>query len=112
FGMATACLLQRKTIRAPLIVLLFGTTIFFLVGGAEDLGTIRGTSQLAHLGYAAGSALAILGLVEVERQNSLHIPRVMVEIGGASYAIYLTHLLGVGVLWQMMLVTRLADFLP
>jgi exopolysaccharide production protein ExoZ len=112
FGMAAGWLLRRHAIRVPLIILALGTSIFFFIGSAEDLGLIRGTSQLTHLGYAAGSALAILGLVEAERQNALRIPRVMVELGGVSYAIYLTHLLGVGVLWQIMLATRAADFLP
>jgi exopolysaccharide production protein ExoZ len=112
FGMATAWLLQRKTIRAPLTVLLLGTSMFFLVGGAEDFGLIEGTSLITHLGYVAGSAIAIFGLVEAERQHLIHVPRLMIEIGGASYAIYLTHLLGVGAIWQIMLATRLADFLP
>jgi exopolysaccharide production protein ExoZ len=112
FGMATAWLLQRRTIPAPLIVLLLGTSMFFLVGGTEDLGLVQGTSLITHFGYSAGSAIAILGLVEVERQKAIHVPRVMIELGGASYAIYLTHLLGIGAVWQIMLVTRLSDFLP
>ena len=65
-----------------------------------------------HLGYGVGSGLVILGLVEAERQNRLRVPQIMTALGGASYSIYLTHLMSIGAIWQIMLAAHVVDLLP
>ncbi len=111
-GMGTAWLLRHRTIPRPKAVLLLGFLIFLSAGIAENLGIIPGRSHFTHLGYGVGSGLAILGLVEAERQNRLHVPRVMIALGGASYSIYLTHLLSIGAVWQILQAAHLTDVLP
>jgi exopolysaccharide production protein ExoZ len=112
FGMTAAALLARFTVPLPRAVLLLGALIFFAVGGAEDLGLVKGLSLSTHLGYAIGSMLAILGIVEAERQEKLSVPSALMAVGGASYAIYLTHMLGIGTVWIALRVLRLDRVLP
>jgi exopolysaccharide production protein ExoZ len=54
----------------------------------------------------------VIGVVETERQAKLRPPAWLVTIGGASYSLYLTHLLAIGAVWQVLVRTRLADTLP
>ena len=110
--MGAAWLLRRRTIAAPWVVLSFGVALFFAVGYAEDIDLAPGPSTATHAGYAVGAMLAILGLVETERQGRLHVPRIVVALGGASYAIYLTHLLAIGVVWKLLVLTRVDAVLP
>jgi peptidoglycan/LPS O-acetylase OafA/YrhL len=48
---------------------------------------------LTHLILGVGAALAILGLCVLEREGRVRIPGFLFLLGGASYAIYLTHAL-------------------
>lgn len=112
FGMGAAWLLRRRRIPAPLVVLFAGAAVFFMAGGIEDAGLLPGQSVLTHTGYAIGALFIILGLVESERQHRLYVPKIMTSLGGASYSIYLTHLLGIGAIWQIMLRTGLDRTLP
>jgi peptidoglycan/LPS O-acetylase OafA/YrhL len=45
------------------------------------------------MAYGLGSAMALAGLVELERKGRFRAPAIMVLAGEASYAIYLTHML-------------------
>ena len=111
-GMGAAWLLRHHTVPKPKAVLWAGVVIFLCAGLAEDAGLIPGLSYFTHLGYGVGSGLTILGLVEAERQNRLYVPRVMTALGGASYSIYLTHLMSIGAVWQIMLAAHVVDLLP
>ncbi len=111
-GMGAAWLLRHRTIPMPWTFLLLGIAVFLAAGTAEDLGLLWGPGYVTHLGYGVGSGLAILGLVEAERQNRLHVPRVMIALGGASYSIYLTHLLSIGAVWQILVAAHLTSVLP
>jgi peptidoglycan/LPS O-acetylase OafA/YrhL len=46
---------------------------------------------LLELLYGAGSSLAILGLVELERSAAIKVGGLMLLLGDASYAIYRVH---------------------
>jgi exopolysaccharide production protein ExoZ len=111
-GMGAAWLLRHYTVPSPKAVLWAGIVIFLCAGLAEDAGLFPGLSYFTHLGYGVGSGLTILGLVEAERQNRLHVPRIMTALGGASYSIYLTHLMSIGAVWQIMLAAHVTDLLP
>jgi peptidoglycan/LPS O-acetylase OafA/YrhL len=46
-----------------------------------------------HLGYAAATVLTLTGLVARERTTGLPVPRWLVRLGDASYALYLLHVI-------------------
>ncbi len=111
-GMLAAGLLRRARMPYPRTLLLLGAASFLAVGLAEDLEMVRPLANATHLGYAVAAMLAVLGAVEAERQGSLRAPRPLAAVGGASYAIYLTHLFTVAALWQLLLRSGLASTLP
>lgn len=111
-GMLAAGILRRVHVPRPRTLLLLGVAAFLGLGAAENLGLVRGVASATHLGFGFTSMLIVLGAVEAERQGLLRAPRLLVAIGGATYAIYLTHLLTIGVLWQVLLACGLADKLP
>jgi exopolysaccharide production protein ExoZ len=101
FGMATAIILRRSRVPAPAFVLSTGILAFLALGLAENLKVVSGLDTIPHIGYAVSSAIIVLGLVEVERQRMLQTNKAFVMIGSASYSIYLTHILTIGVIWQV-----------
>ena len=85
---------------------------FLGVGLAEDAHLVRALGILPHLGYGLASTGIVLGLAEAERQGRLAAPYALTRLGGASYSIYLTHLLSIGVAWQALLASGVASHLP
>jgi len=111
-GMGAAWLLRRYTVSGPRLLLLLCIVGFLAIGLAEDAHAIRGTAVLTHLGYGSAATGMVLGLVEAERQGRLVVPPVFALLGSASYAIYLTHELSIGAVWQLWLAFGLAPFVP
>lgn len=111
-GMFAAWLLRRHPVPYPWMFLILGMLLFFGTGIAEDTRVVVGAANSTHLGYGFGSMLMVIGVVETERQGKLRPSAWLVTIGGASYSLYLTHLLTIGVMWQVLIHTRLANTLP
>jgi len=100
--MAAAMVVSRKWIRyGGLLALIAGT---FLVGSGvlEATGRLDGYGNLVRLAYGVPSALLIAGLAAWE-SGPRRVPKLLVALGEASYSLYLFHLLGIGVLWQIWL---------
>ena len=113
FGMAVAWTCRRSgRIPAPRLVLAAGVLAFLAIGLAEDAGLVDGPADATHLGYGLAAAAIVLGLVAAERAGKLPVPRALRVLGGASYSLYLVHLIAVGTLWQALLALGLADKLP
>ncbi len=107
-GMMCARWTGGSPARAPLATLAGGCAIFVGCGCLEDLAVVGNASDWLHLGYGLGSALIVVGLVDLERQGRLGVPGLLVRLGGASYSIYLIHLIAIGVIWQALVRTHLA----
>jgi exopolysaccharide production protein ExoZ len=88
-GMAACWILQRRAIPLPRIVALAGFMLFLSTALADDGDLLP--ENVLDLSYGLGSMLMVLGLVELERQGRLYVPRLLQLMGDASYAIYLTH---------------------
>ncbi|MCM2476291.1 acyltransferase [Rhizobium sp. CG5] len=88
-GVAAAEILRLKRIPYPLL--------FVLTGVVSFLGLMLFATEIQHhalfgrMAFAIPSVLFVLGAVEMERQKSLPIPRLLALLGAASYAIYLVH---------------------
>ncbi len=111
-GMLAANLVHRVRIPYAWTVLLLGVAGFFGLGVAEDLHRVVGPANGTHLGYGLASMVMVLGLVELERQERLPTPRALLRLGGASYSLYITHLLIIGAAWQLLVLCRLDVVLP
>ncbi|WP_423141936.1 acyltransferase family protein [Parablastomonas sp. CN1-191] len=108
-GMACAWTLQHRSVPAPAVVALGGIGIFAAAGMADVVG---GPGRLLTIVYGIGSALAILGLVELERSRDLRVPRPLTVLGDASYSVYLIHYLALSVTAKALSAAGLITRLP
>ncbi len=84
-GMGVAWLVMYRPARQPGAWLLSGVTVFFGTGLYESFGgSIAPEWPPLTLAYAAGSAMALLGLTQLERQRCWTIPRPLLTLGTAS----------------------------
>jgi exopolysaccharide production protein ExoZ len=111
-GMGAAYLGHGWKVPAPRLLVPFGVIGFFTMGAAEDAAWVDNWSIFVHLGYGAAAALVVIGLVAGEQHAGLKAPAVLVRLGGASYSLYLVHVLSIGAIWQIMLRLRLDGALP
>jgi exopolysaccharide production protein ExoZ len=90
-GMAVAAGLRKRRVRAPGTLLGVGLVGFFLPvflwPGIQSI--LDGT--VARLVFGAAAGLIIAGAIGLERAGRLRAPALLVPLGAASYAIYLTH---------------------
>ena len=95
-GVAAGWLATKQRIAAAPVVAALGVGII----AATAVADVRTDGASNHwpvltdwlaLAYGAGSALLILGCVELERSGRLAMPRLPVFFGDASYSIYLVH---------------------
>ena len=59
-----------------------------------------------HLAYGAGAAMTLYGLAAAQSIGRLHVPRLLVAIGAASYSLYLIHVIVILFLQQALLLLR------
>lgn len=106
-GCAVAFALKRSKIAAPRLTLAVGCAAFLGLGLLSNQMAIA--KWVESLGFGLASAVALLGAVESERQGLLRAPGWLVRLGGASYAIYLTHMLTLPLLGKLAVVTGLVN---
>jgi peptidoglycan/LPS O-acetylase OafA/YrhL len=110
-GMAAVLGSERLTIAKPRLVLLGGVLSFLAVGTAENLGLATNNDLMTHAAYGLASSIAICGLVLSERQG-LRVPGLLLKLGDSSYALYLIHVLAIGMGWQVLRHSGGASLLP
>ena len=111
FGMGVALLLSRGPSWRPRTFLVLGTGLFFANGMLESFGPILPIEwPPRQLAYALGAAMALYGLVGAERAGALKVPGPLFDLGTASYSIYLTHLIAIMILQQVLL--RVRSYVP
>jgi exopolysaccharide production protein ExoZ len=99
-GMGCAYFLARCTLPATRLLLVAGLAAFAASAYLEVAGVLYGFGALARVAYGSASVLIILALVERERSGLLRVPKVMGAIGRASYAVYLVHLVAIGLTYK------------
>lgn len=102
-GIGSALWLARRRIPAPGLVAA-GATLVFLASMLFGRAVYE-HSFLARTVFGLSSAAFILGTVELERAGRLEVPRFVLLLGAASYAIYLIH--GIALSAAIQVLTRL-----
>lgn len=110
-GVVAALVLRRYTIPRPGFVLAVGSVVFFGTGLVMDYAPIL-AEWSTRLLYGMGAALALVGAVELERSGRLAAPKWLVTLGGASYALYLTHILVLSLAAKVAAKLGLPNFIP
>lgn len=103
FGMTAAAAVTRGWIKTPTKTALVGGSLLVCAGVAEALGQIDGYGDFARFTYGIPCALLIAGLAAWELQRPRRINALLIMLGEASYSLYLFHLLGIAVAWQIWL---------
>lgn len=103
FGMLAALALSSGRIRHGGALALGGGAIMLAVALFEATGRIDGYGNMARLAYGIPSAMLIAGLAAWEQGGERSVPVPLAALGEASYSLYLFHLLGIGVAWQVWL---------
>jgi peptidoglycan/LPS O-acetylase OafA/YrhL len=110
-GIVTAMILRKVEKLPGLFLTLAGAGLFVATGADEvyfhNLGWIQSS-----LAYGLGSAMALAGLVELERKGGFRAPGIMVLAGEASYAIYLTHMLALAFAAKILRVIGAPHWMP
>jgi exopolysaccharide production protein ExoZ len=99
-GMLICTILRQSTIKNPAVVAIAGLIVFLATGMEEDY-SLWFSENTRNLLYGFGSAAALLGAIELERQGRLHIPKWLQLMGDASYSIYLTHFTALSLLAKL-----------
>jgi peptidoglycan/LPS O-acetylase OafA/YrhL len=89
-GMVVALTFRARDVPAPAALGIAGTTLF-LAAGMEEVYVRWLSGDARTLLYGLGSALALTGVITLERQGRLRAPRILQLTGDASYMIYLVH---------------------
>lgn len=85
-------LIWPKTVSIAWPLLIGGTIVFLAVGLSEVLGFVTYNKPFRTVLFGLGAAGMICGAVGLETQDRISVPRFVVFLGDASYAIYLAHL--------------------
>jgi exopolysaccharide production protein ExoZ len=91
-GMGICWLYQRGRINHPAVLTAAGTGLFFTMWGILAYNYGLASDPTCRLLAGSGAALAIAGLVGLEVRSGFSVPRPLILLGEASYAIYLIHL--------------------
>lgn len=92
FGMGCAAILRTNINAHAGKIAVLGAAIFFGAGLVRVYGPYDPKNAAFALLYGAGSALAVYGLVSLERTGRIQAPPALRFFGDASYSTYLVHL--------------------
>lgn len=101
-GMGAALLLRRGSIPFPGWLLGLGIFCFLTVGTLENLEYLDGYGTGARFAYGIPATMTLIGVVALERTGRLRVSALAASLGSASYAIYLMHLLAIGITWKVL----------
>jgi peptidoglycan/LPS O-acetylase OafA/YrhL len=100
-GMVVCWLIHRGRVAAPWFCTIGGALLFLAAGLESDYLELL-TPNVRSLVYGLGSAVALAGAVELERQGRVAVPRFAQLAGDASYSIYLLHLPALSLLAKLL----------
>lgn len=98
-GILAAWLTRSGRIRHPREFLLGGLALFIAAAAAEDTGILDGFSVMGRVAYGIPAFLLVLGSISIAGSGGI-LSRVFMTLGRASYSIYLSHLLFIGIAYK------------
>lgn len=111
FGIAVARLVLGQHWWRPRTMLVTGVALFLADGLFESYGPALPIEYPPrHLIYALGAAMTLYGLVGAETAGTLRVPTPLTRLGGASYSLYLVHV--IVLLFYQQLLLRMKRFVP
>ena len=110
-GMIAGLVLRRGAVPMPALIGAIGI-ILFAATGFDDAAVNAWPRPAQIIGYGVGSALALVGIIEMERRGWLSFPRLALVIGAASYSIYLTHILVLALVTRLLRIFGLTLLVP
>ena len=109
-GMAI-CILSRHNIKSNIIFLTSAIIILISVCALELTGVLNGHSPEARVYYGLSFAFILFAIVNNESHFNKP-PKLLLELGQSSYAIYLLHYFFGGILFKLFEVTKVNELLP
>ncbi|MDY0884642.1 acyltransferase family protein [Dongia soli] len=88
-GVGAAIVLRHARIPAPWLVA--GTGVVMFLSFMWFFANIQDISLVGRLAFGTAATLFVLGVVEIERVRPLKLPKFLLALGAASYAVYLVH---------------------
>lgn len=112
FGILAAYVVQSGRLNWFKTCAVVGGILFVCFGIAENLGEFNGYEPSSQLAYGLASALIVMGIATAEMRSKLKMPKILAEVGSASYSIYLFHLPCIGVTYKLLSVAGLLTTIP
>ena len=110
-GIGACLIVQRCRVPAPRLIASLGGAVF-LVAAVCDVIQAPLTKSTLGLGYMLGSAVGVVGLVEADRSGLIRVPKLLVHLGDAAFAIYLVHFLALSVIAKVAKTMQLDRYVP
>lgn len=112
FGLTAAWLVARKNSFNAGALRLAGAFLFFGAGMLENAGIVDGYASTARIAYGLGAMAIVMGLALPRAGDLITVPSAMVQLGTASYSIYLMHVPCIGIAYKLLAVAGLLPLLP
>jgi len=94
------------------IFLIIGVILFIGFGIAENLNLFDGFASNGRLAYGLSSILIVLGLARKNKKDHWITTKIASTLGSASFSIYLTHLIFIGIVYKILEITGIFTELP
>ena len=112
FGMLSAYLVNVLSTQLIYLSLALGVSGFVGVALAENVGLFNSYASSGRVAYGVSSMLIVIGIAGANLTGRLAAPRILSELGTASYSIYLLHLAVVGVIYKLLTILALQSAVP
>jgi exopolysaccharide production protein ExoZ len=112
FGIFAAYTVSSGSIKNNSLIFCAGLILFCGFAYAEDIGVVDGYTDLSKIAYGLCSMLIVIGIAGGNLDGHLNAPAWLTRLGKASYSIYLLHLPCIGIIYKLLTVSQLKDFIP
>jgi peptidoglycan/LPS O-acetylase OafA/YrhL len=111
-GIFVAYIVKQHVVKHNGMILTAGIAMFCGVALAEDIGAFNGYAPSGQMAYGLSSMLIILATANGNMNGQFQAPTPLVQLGTASYSIYLLHLPCIGVIYKLLSVSGLRSHIP
>jgi exopolysaccharide production protein ExoZ len=99
-GVLAAHIVLTRIVPWPRLWAAAGAAAFLASGLMENAGVFAVSGHVSELCFGLSAGLCIVGLATAERQGLIRIGRFGEFFGAASYSLYLTHLITIGIIFR------------